>query len=479
MTDPKYSAPLELDASFLTPLEPVPTTKPAPAPLDFISPVAAPGPAVTPAPAPAPAPPVAPIAVAPDGPAEPPAPTTPAPPPAAFAPSVEVSYPLVPLPEDAIPASFKKAFDPGSPAPGRMMAARGMAPIPPRALIPIIYQLHLDPDPKIAAAAAKSFSTLDEKLVSPVLGEALPSQVLEAIAHVLIGRFPLIERVLLNRATPDTAFVHLARHANDARVINVVVENQERLLRSHDIVRGLSKNPKALRSDIDRAVDFLVREGVYLEDVDAFEDAFLRLGKSEQLAVLKNIKVQAEHLSDRERQKAAELGMSADEFITSGTDTMSEEEREALLAELEDDATPKNEDDWLKTPFMKLPIPIQIKLAMTGPHEKAIEGLGSSNRVVAGSAIRNPKIKENDIVKISRSKTMHEDVIRYICNNGDWTKSYAVKLNLVKNPKTPPTLVLRWMPLMRQMDLRNLAKDKQVPSTVAIMAKRLLSTRES
>jgi hypothetical protein len=359
-----------------------------------------------------------------------------------------------------------------------MMAARGMAPIPPKALIPIIYQLHQDPDPKIAAAAAKSFSNLDEKLVGPVLGDALPAPVLEALAHVLVGRFPLAEKLLLNRAVPDSAFVWVAEHAEDSKLINVVVENQERLLRDHGIVRALKRNPKALRSDLDKAIDFLVREGVYIEDVAEFEDAFLKLGKSEQLALLKNVKIGDEHLSDRERNKAAELGMSAEDFITSGADVMSDEEREALLDEITDGDGEGESEDWSKTPFMKLPIPIQIKMAMTGPHEKAIEALNSPNRVVAGSAIRNPKIKENDVVKISRSRTMHEDVIRYICNNGDWTKSYSVKFNLIQNPKTPPSLVSRWLPLLRTSDLKSLSKSKQVPSNVALMAKRMMSTRE-
>jgi hypothetical protein len=444
MTDPKHPAPvpMDLDASFLTPLEP------APAPVAF-------------APAETPAAPAAPVAAA------------------VIGASIDVSYPLIPLADDAIPAAFKKAVDPTGPAPGRMMAARAMAPIPPRALIPIIYALHLDPDPKIAAAAAKTFASLDDKLVSTVLSEALPPQVLEALAHVLADRFALVEKLLLNRATPDSAFSWLAHNANDGKVITLIVENQERLLRTWDIVRSLSKNPKALRSDLDRAVDFLVREGIYLEDIAEFEDAFLRLGKADMLSVLKNIKVKEEHLSERERQKAAELGMSADEFMSSGSDVLSDEERELLLAELEDEEEEgKEKVDYAKTPFMKLPIPIQIKLAMTGPHEKALEGLQSSNRVVAGSAIRNPKIKENDIVKISRSKTMHEDVIRYICNNGDWTKSYSVKFNLVGNPKTPPSLVSRWMPLMRQSDLKALSKSKQVPSAVSIMAKRMLNARD-
>ena len=453
MTDPKQPAPepIELDLAFLTPLDPPVTSSglaaPAPAPFSFDSPASAP----------AAAPAVAATAVAP-------------------AAGVEVTFPLVPLPDDAIPAAFRKAADPTAPAPGRMMAARAMAPIPPRALVPIVYQLMMDPDAKIAAAAAKTFNSLDDKLVLPVLTENLPAQVLEALAHVLVDRFSLLERVLLNRVTPDSAYSWLAQHASDSKVITVIVENQERLLRTWDIVRSLSKNPKALRSDLDKAVDFLVREGIFLDDISEFEDAFLRLGKSEMLAVLKNIKVKEEHLSERERQKAAELGMSADEFMSSGSDVLSDEEREAMLAELEDDES--EEIDYLKTPFMKLPIPIQIKIAMTGPHEKALEGLQSSNRVVAGSAIRNPKIKENDIVKISRSKTMHEDVIRYICNNGDWTKSYSVKLNLVQNPKTPPSLVSRWMPLIRASDLKALSKSKQVPSAVAIIAKRLMSTRD-
>jgi hypothetical protein len=457
MTDPKPPAPMELDESFLTPLDPLPPRAPAPAP---------PPPRAAPAPIHLETAPVAAPQTA--------ASSSTAVPVVAGA-GVEVSFPLIPLNKDAIPPVFAKSFDPTAPAQGRMMAARGMAPIPPRALVSIIYALIMDPDPKIAATAAKTFSTLDEKIVAPVLSDPLPGQVLGALAHVLVNRFLLVEKVLLNKQTPDDAFIWVAEHGEDSKVINVIVENQERLLRNHDIVRGLKRNAKALRSDLDKAIDFMVREGIFLDDVTEFEDAFLRLGKSDMLAVLKNVTIHEDHLSERERQKAAELGLSADEFISSGAEVLTDEEREALLDGIADD---RGVADYSKMPFMKLPIPIQIKLAMTGPHDKAIEALNSSNRVVAGSAIRNPKIKENDVVKISRSKTMHEDVIRYICNNGDWTKSYTVKLNLIQNPKTPPTLVARWLVLIRTSDLKGLAKSKQVPSNVSLLAKRMMNTRE-
>jgi hypothetical protein len=383
--------------------------------------------------------------------------------------------PLVPLPEGTIPEQFAKSCDPTSPPPMRMMAARAMAPIPPKNLVPIIYQLMMDPEPKIAAAAEKSFRGLDDKMLTPVLSDpSLPEQILEALCHTLLANFPVMERVLLNKRTPDEGFVWVARHAADQKIINVVVENQERLLRSHDIVRGLGQNPKALRSDLDRAIDFLVREGVFLTDMSEFEDSFLRLGKAEMLEALKKVRITREDLSAKERARLDAQGLVPEQVLFGDERELSEDEVEAIA---EGKKSPESSSEDVGGPLTNYRLPVQIKLAMTGSHARAIEALTSPNRMVAGAGIRNPKIKENDVAKISRSRSMHEDVIRYICNNGDWTKAYAVKLNLIMNPKTPPSLVVRWMPLLRQSDLKSLSKSKQIPSAVAQQAKRLMDTR--
>lgn len=382
--------------------------------------------------------------------------------------------PLVPLAAGVIPEQFAKSCDPSSPPPMRMMAARAMAPIPPKNLVPIIYQLMMDPDPKIAAAAEKSFRGLDDKLLTPVIGDAsAPPQLLEALCHTLADKYGTVEKVLLNRTTPDAGFVWVAEHSSDEKVINVIVENQERLLRNNGIVRGLKKNPKVLRSDLDRAVDFLVREGIFLDDVPEFEDSFLRLGKSEMLEALKKVKITREDLSAKQQAQLDAKGVSAEEFLLGDDRELSEDQVEAIA----DGKNPETATEDVGGSLFAYKLPVQIKLAMTGSHARAIEALASPNRMVAGSGIRNPKVRENDVVKISRSKTMHEDVIRYICNNGDWTKSYAVKFNLICNPKTPPSLVMRWMPLLRQNDLKSLAKSKQVPSAVVQQAKRMLETR--
>lgn len=399
--------------------------------------------------------------------------STTAPPPAAASTTTTDPFagvPLLPLEPSQIPEKFAKHVDPASPPPMRMMAARAMVPMGPKEMVPIVYQLTMDPDAKIGALAKKTFAGFDDRILNAVLGDAsLPPQILHAFCVTLIGKPQHLERVLVNKATPDEGFVHVARHVDSEDLIRQVTENQERLLRCHAVVRAVRQNPKALRSDLDRAVDFLVREGVFLEDVPEFEDSFLRLGKSDMLEALKKMRMPAVELTAEQQAKAQELGMSAEEFLLGGDRELGEDELEEAL-----DGKAVDSD---RIPLNQLPVPFQIKAAMTGSHARAIEALSSPNRTVAGAGIRNPKIKENDVQKIARSKSMHEDVIRYICNNGDWTKSYAVKLSLVQNPKTPHGIVMRWLPLIRQTDLKSLSKSKQVPSAVQQQAKRLLDRR--
>lgn len=380
---------------------------------------------------------------------------------------------LQPLDASLIPEKFAKHVDPTSPPPMRMMAARAMVPMGPKEMVPIVYQLTMDPDPKIAALARKTFAGFDDRILGGVVGDAsLPPAILHAFCATLLAKPQHLERILMNKATPDEGFVHVARWVENEDVIRQVTENQERLLRAPDVVRAVRLNPKALRSDLDRAVDFLVREGVFLEDVPEFEDSFLRLGKGEMLDALKKMRMPEVQLTTEQQARAQELGMSTEDYILGGDRELGEDELEEVLEGKEDP-----EKDDLRVPLNQLPVPFQIKAAMTGSHARAIEALSSPNRTVAGAGIRNPKIKENDVQKIARSKSMHEDVIRYICNNGDWTKSYAVKYSLVQNPKTPPQIVMRWLPLIRQTDLKSLSKSKQIPSQVQQHAKRLLDRR--
>ena len=89
--------------------------------------------------------------------------------------------------------------------------------------------------------------------------------------------------------------------------------------------------------------------------------------------------------------------------------------------------------------------------------------------------IRNPKVREGDIIKIAKMKSVAEDVIRYISGNKDWTKSYQIKFSFCSHPKAPKHG--ETMDAFVKDDLKTLAKSKQVPTNVSRNAKRLLMTK--
>ena len=127
--------------------------------------------------------------------------------------------------------------------------------------------------------------------------------------------------------------------------------------------------------------------------------------------------------------------------------------------------------------FVDKIIGVQIKMAMMGDHSCVLEGLTSTNRLVSAAAIRNPKVTEADVAKVAKGKSLPEDVVRFICNNKDWTKSYHVRLSLLHNPKTPPSCTQKWLPLLRSADCKSLSKSKQVPTHVSTNARRIMQTK--
>jgi hypothetical protein len=374
---------------------------------------------------------------------------------------------LSPLPSSELTEGTERYVGPKAVGPMKLMASRAMAPLTPRDMIRVIYQLMFDEDQKLGAAALRSFEALDERILAAVLGEYLPPTILLLLSRTLVKKSLYLERVLLNRNTPDEGFVFIGAHCEDPKILSIVSANQERMLRNHDIIRGLAGNLATLRSDLDRAVDFLVREGVFLDDLPHFADAFMRLGKTEALQALENIELTEELLTDDQRVYCEQHGLTAEQLLLGGMRDIS-----SLLEDEELELQTRR-----RQPLNTYPISAQIKLAMLGDHIYVLEGLHSSNRLVSSAAIRNPKVREADIVKIARMKSIAEDVIRFISGNKDWTKSYQIKFSLVHHPKAPPNMVKRWMPLLRPSDLKTLAKNKQVPTNVCRMAKRLLMTK--
>jgi hypothetical protein len=100
-----------------------------------------------------------------------------------------------------------------------------------------------------------------------------------------------------------------------------------------------------------------------------------------------------------------------------------------------------------------------------------------SNRLVAQAAIKSPSIQENEVVRISASRSVSEDVLRVIALDREWTRSHQIKVNLVQNPRTPFAFVAKLIPHLREHELKAIAKSKNVAGGVAQAAKQQLARK--
>ena len=126
----------------------------------------------------------------------------------------------------------------------------------------------------------------------------------------------------------------------------------------------------------------------------------------------------------------------------------------------------------------KMSVSEKIKLATLGNKEARTLLLRDSNKLVCMAAATSPRITEGEILSISNSRTVNSDVLRYIYSNREFLKTYAIKISLVKNPKVPLPTALKMMYTLQEKDIKELARDRNVPQTIQAQAKSLMMKKE-
>ncbi|HHL40231.1 MAG TPA: HEAT repeat domain-containing protein [Deltaproteobacteria bacterium] len=120
----------------------------------------------------------------------------------------------------------------------------------------------------------------------------------------------------------------------------------------------------------------------------------------------------------------------------------------------------------------------KIKLAMTGNKEARELLIKDSNKMVALSVLKNPRITDQEILRVASDKSASDDVLRAIARTKEWLKSYPIKHALVLNPKTPPHIAMKLVDHLYEKDLAKLAKSRNVPGIVAATARRRLEAKK-
>jgi len=351
-----------------------------------------------------------------------------------------------PLDPSSLGSSAQQALSGG---PARMMAARGMAPLSdPRDLVSVLYQLGLDAEASIKQAAQASADSLPENVLKAALADpALDPRVIDYFAARVKGNAPLIATVALNSATAVETLSDLAR-TGSAALVDLLAQNEERLLRSPQIIAAMYKNPSARMSTVDRVVELAVRSQVKV-DIPAWEEV-------------------CSALAGKAAQPADAQPANADELFAAAASRVAEHDgKDASSTDLKD------------VPINQMTIPMKIRLAILGNRFARAQLIRDRASVVAMAAIKSPAVTDSEAAKYAGNSAIADDVITYIANRRDWTKLYSIKLSLVMNPKTPIPKAMSFMNFMRDKDLRNISRSKGIPSAVAAQARKLINQRST
>ena len=108
----------------------------------------------------------------------------------------------------------------------------------------------------------------------------------------------------------------------------------------------------------------------------------------------------------------------------------------------------------------------KIKVAMLGNLEVRKMLIKDPRKQIVMAVLGNARITDKEVAAIAGDPASSLDAISYIASNKSLSKSYAVKLALVNNPKTPMKTALMLLETIRMNDLKNIAKSRNVSNVI-------------
>ncbi len=313
-------------------------------------------------------------------------------------------------------------------------------------LVASLCLLQQDRDDEVRGEAEKSFASIPLELIRTISRDpSTSSVVLHHFAKVHLQNDEVLETVLLNQTIDVSTFALIAEHCSE-RVGQLVVSNNRMFLQNPSLLVNLKNNPRILRSSIDYVVGFLKVNGLVLKG----EDPVLTKEEAAQLLAQDQTEFQEELV---------------EEVADASLDALDEGEYHELKRNVSTQIS-------MMTPAQR------VKLALRGNAFARNVLITDASFIVATAVLQNPRVTLSEVVRYSRMKNVNEKVLRLIAGNKEWMKGYAIRLNLVSNPKTPAYLAIKFLKFMRVQDLRTLSRDRNIPAQVSKVAKQLFKARQ-
>ena len=380
-----------------------------------------------------------------------------------------------------------------APQPARLAAASGLLPLPQSDLLEVLVALRKSGDREIAEAAA---STLESQDPADMLTAAKDSETTAAVL-AFFASAPVApevhEAVAQNTNTPDEAIALLAGSTTESSLIELIVLNQQRLVRAPAIIDAILNNP-ARSAEAERRAQETRREFFEKERgarqiaeelrvrgknaaAEFFETAELTTATGE--LSLDDAWLIAEHIevADADLDDSWLPAERYEQLLTESTAEHVAAVKRVIESEMLETGSVAPERISLIRRIMFMNVKDRVKLATKGDREARSILIRDPNKIVASAVINNPRITDQEAESIAAMRTVAEEVLRLLALNRAWARSYPIIHNLVRNPRTPIPTCFTILPRIRTKDLLNLTQNRNVSEAVRRQAHRLSQTR--
>ncbi|MDW7645557.1 MAG: hypothetical protein SCI25_10965 [Desulfuromonadales bacterium] len=303
----------------------------------------------------------------------------------------------------------------GAPRSEQLQAARGALNLGARDQGDLLFFLAFSPDGELREAAKSTLRTLPVSRLTTLL--EVPDRhprFLDLIARLRLEEEDVVTVLLDCGNLQPATLLHMARHGSP-RLLSLLAHRQDLLAAAPEVLEALQANPRATA----------VLEGgaeIHGEEPPP-EDS-----REGEAAAEENSE---EEGSLSKYQKALEMGVSA-----------------------------------------------KIKMALTGDKEWRGIFIKDANKLVSAAVLKNPRITDGEVLAIAKNKSSSDELIRLITLNREWVKLYEIKKALVEHPRTPLPTALRYMNVLTEKDIKNLAGSRGVSAVIVNNARRMLIAKD-
>ena len=354
---------------------------------------------------------------------------------------------------DVIPEQYQKMAGPGAPERARSMVAAGLLPMPSEALVASLCFLSQDADTELAAKAKETLLDLEQDILVGIAQNSKEPALLHVLAGCSMKRQKILEQILINRNTHDHTFVDIAKDGK-GHALNVISHNTVRVTRSPAIAEALYYNVEAPMIAVTTALEACVRNDVDISSLPGYEE------------IVESILGVAQREEEPLPEEPTEEEIAEDSFND-------------ILREASRDSTQNSSSTRITWQMLQEMTTAQkVRLALVGNASLRAQLISDARPLVSMAVLKSPKLTDKEVAAFAHNKSLSDQIIRTIAARRDWVKSKSVKAALVQNPKTPARYALSFLSFLTNKELRDLRKNKEIPSYVVQAANALFQKRE-